>query len=89
MSQVEGKTLTCDLCGSSVFLKFTGHGEVDGGYSRWREYEKPPEGWNTAMVSKIGDLCPTCSRRINEVVEAEIRELSGGGGRCPTSTDSR
>lgn len=81
MSKTEGEILTCDICGESVFLGYTGDKEADGGYTRWRwrEYEKPPEGWNSAKVLGIGigDTCPACSERINEAISAAIAELGG------------
>lgn len=72
MSKTEGEVLTCDVCGESVFLEYTGDKEADGGYTRWREYQKPPEGWNSARVYGIGDICPLCSKRINGAIKAAI-----------------
>lgn len=72
--RTEGQTLTCDVCGASVFLAHTGDGEADGGFTRWREYEKPPSGWNSADVRGIGDLCPECSARIRAAIDAAVSE---------------
>ena len=71
MSKTEGEILTCDICGESVFLGYTGDKEADGGYTRWR--------WNSAKVLGIGigDTCPACSERINEAISAAIAELGG------------
>lgn len=78
MSSTQGKTLTCDLCGSSVFLKFTGVGETDGGYTRWREYEKA-EGWKSLHFGSIsyGDVCPECAARIQDALTRCIKEIRG------------
>ena len=77
MSKVEGEILTCDICGESVFLAYTGHGETDGGFTRWREYEKPPEGWNAVRAYGVGNTCPRCSEYINEAISKAIAELGG------------
>lgn len=77
--RTEGQTLTCDVCGASVFLKYEGEGASDGGFSRWRNYERPPEGWNGADVRGIGDLCPECSARVRAAIEAAISDRKAAG----------
>lgn len=58
MSEVNGKMLTCDRCGDTVFLK-------EGEYL----YEKAPEGWayhnEPALVGAWGGhLCPYCEKKL-------------------------
>ena len=58
MSSINGRMLTCDRCGKSIFLKCTGEGVADGGYTRWNTFENPPEDWN--CVKDVGSVCPEC-----------------------------
>lgn len=58
MSEVKGLLKTCDRCGNQVFLKCTGDREADGGFTRWNEFEKAPDGWNNA--TDVGTVCPRC-----------------------------
>lgn len=67
MAKQNGQVLTCDRCGESVFLRHTGYGERDGGYTRWDKFESPPEGWD--YVHNIGDLCPNCARAYKQMIE--------------------
>ena len=59
--------LTCDMCGATVFLKYLGDGETDGGFTKWRKYEDA-EGWRSFHFGKVSlaNVCPKCSERINE-----------------------
>ena len=66
MSKNNGRMLTCDRCGAWKFLKCTGEGEADGGYSRWNKFEPAPEwGW----ISDIGDVCPKCMKDYADMLE--------------------
>lgn len=76
MSEVEGKLLTCDVCGETVFLKYVGDGESDGGFTRRRKYEDRPEGWG--MFDVYGMLCPSCSDAIWSAVRAKVSEIREG-----------
>jgi len=81
MSEIEGKLVTCDVCGKSVFLPYVGDGESDGGFTRWRRYEKLPKGWNDVRASVATTTCPDCSERINKALDSvidDIREESNG-----------
>lgn len=62
MSAIEGKTLTCDFCGSSVFLKYVNDGI--------RKYDDPPEGWGCWHVGNVihVTLCPTCNERMQNAL---------------------
>lgn len=59
MSGIKGKLISCDRCGHEHFLKYTGEGESDGGYTRWDKFEDLPEDW--LWESEIGYLCPHCA----------------------------
>lgn len=74
MSATEGKLLTCDVCGKSTFLRFVGEKEADGGYTRWREYEKS-DGW--IMNVHVGDIwlknvCPECGELLRKSLSETI-----------------
>lgn len=66
MSSANGKMLTCDRCGAWTFLKCTGEGELDGGYTRWNEFEDAP-GWD--WTKQIGDVCPKCRQDYDDMLE--------------------
>lgn len=74
MAENEGKTLTCDLCGKSVFLKYVNDGI--------RKHEDIPEGWGHWHVGKIVNsmLCPSCNQRMQEALLACICEIRGEAG---------
>ena len=57
MSTVNGRAITCERCGKTVFCKCTGEEERDGGYTRWNKFEVA-NGWGYEIG--IGDLCPEC-----------------------------
>lgn len=63
MSRLNGEMRTCDRCGKQVFLRCTGEGEMDGGFTRWNKFEKA-EGWSV----EGGDLCPACTQEYTEMV---------------------
>ena len=74
MSATEGKMLTCDVCGKSTFLRFVGEKEADGGYMKWREYEKS-DGW--IMNVHVGDIwlqnvCPECGELLRKSLSETI-----------------
>ena len=54
MSEQIGKLLSCDRCGETIFLKWKGTRELDGGYSKVLDFEMPPKGW----VNGIHTLFP-------------------------------
>lgn len=45
MAELKGMLKTCDRCGESVFLKVIGVKEMDGGFTKWSNFEDAPEGW--------------------------------------------
>lgn len=81
MAETTGKIVTCDRCGAEIFLKCTGEGEADGGYTRWNKFEAMPEGWDLVAVPKsVGwtghgnaynmylQVCPDCHKLWHDVV---------------------
>jgi len=66
MAEVNGKLCTCDRCGAQVFLKTTGDGEADGGFTRWNKFEPYPEGWK--FYHDVGRVCPTCNEEYQHLL---------------------
>lgn len=80
MSTAEGKMLACDVCGKSMFLKYLGDGEADGGYTKWRKYEVA-DGWTRYSLPGVvstGDLCPECAERIRDTLIEVIGNIKEG-----------
>lgn len=78
MSEVNGKLVTCDRCGKSIFIKCTGEKELDGGYTRYNTFESLPEGWD--WHTEVNRLCPTCNEEWNKLVDAfkcYVKEAEG------------
>ena len=63
MSERIGKMLTCDRCGSFVFLNYTGKQEFDGGFTQVSDFEDPPKGWGRGNAS-YGDALSACDARL-------------------------
>lgn len=76
MTAIEGKMLTCDVCGKSIFLRFIGEREADGGYTKWREYENA-DGWTSIHVGEIslGNVCPKCGELLQNAMTEIINEI--------------
>lgn len=66
MSSENGQMLTCDRCCAWIFLRCTGEGEMDGGYTRWNKFEKAP-GWE--YVLNVGSVCPDCYKDYVDMLE--------------------
>lgn len=64
MSKVKGELLTCDRCGETIFLKYLGKGDADGGYTTWDKYENA-EGWGYEVRY---NLCPKCMEEYKEMI---------------------
>lgn len=77
MSQEQGKFIKCDRCNRTIFLKYLGQGETDGGYTTWDKFEDPPKEWACGSIV-IGepyvDLCPRCSAKHRDLVRRFMRE---------------
>lgn len=71
MADAEGKLLTCDLCGATVFLKCVNDGI--------RKHEDIPDGWGYWHVGDIihSTLCPDCNQRMQEALLACIGKIKG------------
>ena len=82
MAQQKGRLQTCDRCPEWCFMKTTGDGDADGGYTRWNKFEAAPAGWAHVQVgivesvrSVYATLCPKCSaewQRINSIFMQEV-----------------
>ena len=79
MAETEGKLLTCDLCGATVFLKYVETKDYDGGFTHVRNYEDIPEGWISIHFGGIvfNTLCPSCNERMNDALLRCIGEIRG------------
>lgn len=77
MAETEGKLLTCDLCGESIFLKYIETKDYDGGFTRVLRYEDRPDGWQTWHVGNVvnSTLCPTCNERMQEALLRCVNEI--------------
>lgn len=71
MSRANGRMLTCNRCGEWIFLKCTGEGEADGGYTRWNNFEPAPR-WG--YIDKVGDVCPRCMEDYADMLECFKRK---------------
>lgn len=60
MSETIGKRIECDRCGKTLFLKYIGTKEFDGGFTKVSEFEQKPETW--VYHTDIGLLCHECEQ---------------------------
>lgn len=77
MAEVNGKLVSCDRCETKIFLKCTGEGERDGGFTRWNTFEPFPEGWE--WHSEVGRLCPACNEKYKALVNTFMTEGRANG----------
>lgn len=80
MAREKGLLVHCDRCGETVFLKITGNGEADGGWTRWDKFEPYPEGWSDHWITgKAGTstLCPACSAEYEGIAAEFMRKGKG------------
>lgn len=79
MAETEGKMLTCDLCGATVFLKYVETKHYDGGFTKERRYDDRPCGWQTWHVTDVihSTLYPSCNERMQEALLGCIGEIRG------------
>lgn len=69
MASLNGRMVACDRCGKTVFLKSTGEGETDGGFTRWNNFEEMPKEWGHPRdCVKFCDLCPECNKTYLELL---------------------
>ena len=85
MAQIKGKLILCSgkNCSNTAFVKFTGEGDTDGGYTKFDTYENLPDGWEN--YTGIGDLCPECATKlkmfIKDLVGDDVAPIYKIGGR--------
>lgn len=77
MAEVKGKLVSCDRCDTKIFLKCTGEGETDGGFTRWNKFETFPEGWE--YHTEVGRLCPACNEKYKALVNTFMTEGRSNG----------
>lgn len=78
MAKVNGRLITCDRCGKSIFVKAIRDEERDGGFTRWTVFEDA-EGWGYEHF--IGNLCPECTKeyeRLKEEFKNKQKVFAGG-----------
>ena len=56
-----GALYKCDICGKEEFLKRIDHTQLSGGWGCCEKFDES-EGW--VYKSRIGDICPTCSNKL-------------------------
>lgn len=67
--KINGRLLICDRCGKEQFFKHINDGEMDGGFTRWNNFESS-DGWSHEY--EIGDLCPECTEEF-EILKEEFK----------------
>lgn len=73
-----GALYKCDICGKEEFLKRTDHFQLSGGWGCCEEFDES-EGW--VYKSKIGDICPNCSDKLQNKIVSKY-EVSKNQARC-------
>ena len=78
--KVNGQLWMCERCGKTVFLKCTGEGERDGGYTRWNTFEPAPKGWKEVGVYHRGIylVCPECYEEYQKFMEEVVDPFMKG-----------
>jgi hypothetical protein len=71
---MNGTLITCDICGTTVFIKRTGTGEADGGFTRWNQFEEAP-GWTRISSYGFEQVCPECAKEVGDSVERTVRDI--------------
>ena len=61
-----GMMETCDRCERTIFLKYIGRVETDGGYTSWDKFENLPIDW--LKQNGVGILCPDCTKEFKRVM---------------------
>lgn len=86
MSEMEGKLIVCNHCGTQIFLKYSGEKNdtvMDGGWTRIKHYSKMPEGWTSwhyDMPPQYKHLCPKCKNLWLNHVETFLKTGVNYGG---------
>lgn len=87
MAEHKGLLKICDRCGATVFLKTTGDGEADGGFTRWNKFEPAPAGWDCVNVGETETghrvyktLCPVCTAEWSRINKQFMEDGQNGQG---------
>lgn len=75
MSEQIGKMFTCDRCGKTAFVKFTGTTSLDGGFVKAYNFERRPEGWEYHTDKELGLLCPECESDYQKMVRKFTQDI--------------
>lgn len=65
-SKKKGVDVTCNICGKTIFLKRLKDRVVSGKAVQDEVYEAPEQPWTE---TPSGDLCPECSKIMDNLVE--------------------
>jgi hypothetical protein len=77
MAEVKGKIVICDRCGAQHFVRTTGDGEADGGFTRWNKFESLPAGWGNTPVGDVWYmLCPDCTKEWKTIADEYLRKAN-------------
>lgn len=68
MSHIDGRKYICDRCAREIFCKCVGEKTVDGGFTRWIDFEPLPNGWEHKPI--IGLLCCDCNNQYESMMKA-------------------
>lgn len=71
MGEVKGKLVTCDRCGTTIFLKLFGSEIFDGGFTQQDKFEEAPAGWELCASDEKGKycrLCPSCYEEFTKLL---------------------
>lgn len=72
------KASICSRCGEVFLAKYIGEKETDGGYTRWADFEKEPEGWKDYF--DIGLLCPCCNEEYKYWLDVFMKNTDTKNG---------
>lgn len=71
MSKVNGRMVTCDICGKTVFCRLEATGEADGGWSKWEKYEEPAK-WRGRREG-FEDVCDECNEALDMAIGDTVK----------------
>lgn len=61
-----GKLVTCNRCGTKIFLRFIGETNLDGGFTKINNFEPLPPEW--LWITDYGLLCDNCAGQLRDKV---------------------
>lgn len=68
MSEFLGKTIVCDRCGKTHFLRYKKTDSFNGGYTNIDQFESMPEGWEQHYAIP-GLLCEECEKEYADILK--------------------